>query len=94
MSVLPPLLPIRIVWTSFADEGTLALMNRTADYAAGFQLFLGTRETTSLQLVHVEDSQIAEGDGRIAVVGRTRTGSRFDTRVITASAIPVPRNCN
>jgi predicted dehydrogenase len=56
--------------TVHGDDGTIALVNRTADYAAGFQLFLGTRETPSLQLVHVGDSEIHDGDGRIAVVGR------------------------
>ena len=50
------------------DAGTLALVNRSTDYASGFELFLGTRKTGSLEAVPV-DRPRHDHDGRIAAVG-------------------------
>jgi predicted dehydrogenase len=58
----------------YGEEGTLVLENRTADYAAGFELWRGTRSTGSLELVASDEPQPGV-DGRIAAVGKLT--SRF-----------------
>lgn len=58
----------------YGEEGTLILENRTADYAAGFELWLGTRRTGSLELIARDEPQPGL-DGRIAPV--SKLASRF-----------------
>ena len=58
----------------YGEEGTLVLENRTADYAAGFELWVGTRRTGSLELVARDEPRPSQ-DGRIAPVGKL--ASRF-----------------
>lgn len=55
--------------TVYGDEGTMLLENRTADYAAGFELSMGTRATGSIQLIE-RDEPKAGVDGRVAPVAR------------------------
>jgi predicted dehydrogenase len=56
----------------YGEEGTLVLENRTADYAAGFKLWLGTRVTGSLELIAC-DEPVPGLDGRIAPVSKLAT---------------------
>lgn len=58
----------------YGESGTLALENPTSDYASGFQLRVGTRDTVSLNAVTVDRTQPGI-DGRIAPVARI--ASRF-----------------
>lgn len=58
----------------YGEEATLVLENRSADYAAGFELWLGTRETGSLELI-ARDEPLAGVDGRITPV--SALASRF-----------------
>ena len=58
----------------YGEEETLVLENRTADYAAGFELRLGTRRTGSLELIGRDEPRPGL-DGRIAPVGQL--ASRF-----------------
>jgi len=53
----------------FGESGTLVLRNGTSDYADGFELHVGTRESRALRLIQREVSEDAV-DGRIAPVGR------------------------
>jgi predicted dehydrogenase len=58
----------------YGEEGTLVLENRTADYAAGFELWMGTRLTGALELIARDEPQPGL-DGRIAPV--SKLASRF-----------------
>src|SRR6266550_3747058 len=58
----------------YGEEETLVLENRTADYATGFELRVGTRRTGSLELIARDEPQPGV-DGRIAPVGKL--ASRF-----------------
>jgi len=51
----------------FGDLGTLVLANRDADYVAGFQLHVGTRESGALTAVAC-DALPDSADGRVAAV--------------------------
>lgn len=54
-------------WAVYGEKGTLILENRTADYASGFQLSVGTRSTGALQVIGRDESQSGV-DGRVAPV--------------------------
>src|SRR5207249_9336243 len=58
----------------YGEEATLVLENRSADYAAGFELWLGTRRTSSFELI-ARDEPRAGVDGRISPV--SALASRF-----------------
>jgi len=53
----------------YGEEGTLLLENTSADYARGFQLFLGTRDTKRLEPIEAK-SDDAHTDGRVYPVSR------------------------
>jgi predicted dehydrogenase len=57
------------LWSIYGEEGTVVLENRTADYASGFELSVGTRLQRSLQVIERDEPQ-AGVDGRIAPVAR------------------------
>jgi len=54
----------------YGDDGTLVLSNESRDYAKGFHIFHGTRDSGEIRQVPV-DSSAEDGhvDGRIAAVG-------------------------
>ena len=55
----------------YGDDGTLVLSNPTADYINGFELFLGCRNASGLELVTLPNSwSAAAGDGRILAVSQ------------------------
>lgn len=59
----------------YGDDGALVLDNPTTDYAGGFRLFCGTRQSNCLEEVEVEELScrqvdVAGEDGRIPLVGR------------------------
>ena len=58
----------------YGENGTLVLKNSTADYARGFELWLGTRDAPSLAFL-ARDESLPGIDGRIAPV--QRLASRF-----------------
>ena len=53
----------------FGESGTLVLFNSTMDHADGFDLRIGTLTTGHLELME-RHAPVANGDGRIAPVGR------------------------
>src|SRR5206468_1659466 len=59
---------------AYGENGTWVLENRTPDYAAGFELRFGTRQSGSLELAGSDAPQPGV-DGRIAPVARL--ASRF-----------------
>ena len=58
----------------FGEDATMVLHNPTPDYASGFELYLGTRATGSLELLGRDQGKPGE-DGRIAPVAQL--ASRF-----------------
>jgi predicted dehydrogenase len=56
----------------YGEDGTLALVNDTADYMRGFRLSLGRRPASALAPVEVDDplDRAFPSDGRIAPVSR------------------------
>ncbi len=70
----------------FGEAGTVAVHNATADYASGFELRLGTRQSGRVETVTgIEEPAVA--DGRIAPVGRI-AGRFLDG--IRGEGIPAP----
>ena len=63
----------------YGESGTLVVENRTSDYASGFQLWVGTRDTGSMELL-AGDSPQPGMDGRIAPVARI--ASRFTDAIL------------
>jgi predicted dehydrogenase len=55
--------------TIHGEEGTLLLENRTIDYASGFELWLGTRQSGSLMRI-AADEPTPGVDGRVAPTAR------------------------
>ena len=62
----------------FGESGTIVLHNATTDYAGGFELSLGTRDSGRLHAV-MQDAAQPDVDGRVAPVGRI--AARFLDRV-------------
>ncbi len=54
----------------YGEQGTLALVNPTADIARGFQLSMGTRAPGQLTAIPVEPLPSQGSDGRVAAVGQ------------------------
>ncbi len=54
----------------YGEEGSLALINGTADYMRGFNLFHARRPATALEKIDVAEEPDPHPDGRIAPVGR------------------------
>jgi predicted dehydrogenase len=70
--------------TVHGEEGTMILENRTADYASGFELSVGTRTTGSLQCIARDEPQPGV-DGRVAPVARL--ASRFLDSILNGVAM-------
>jgi predicted dehydrogenase len=70
--------------TVHGEEGTMMLENRTADYASGFELSVGTRAIGSLQLI-TRDEPRPGTDGRVAPVARL--ASRFLDSILDGVAM-------
>jgi predicted dehydrogenase len=71
-------------WTVYGEKGTLVLENRTADYASGFELSVGTRATSSLRVIERDEPQPGV-DGRVAPVARL--ASRFLDSILNGVAM-------
>lgn len=56
-------------WTVYGEKGTMVLENRTADYASGFELSVGTRPKGPLQVIERDEAPPGV-DGRVAPVAR------------------------
>ena len=69
----------------YGELGTLVLENRSPDHASGFQLWLGTRQSPSLNPVVCEDAGGVTGDGRVAATGAIVR--RFLDAVLTGAAL-------
>jgi predicted dehydrogenase len=54
----------------YGDEGVLVLHNPTADYARGFRLFIGERQSNRLEEFALPDEFEGVEDGRTLLVGR------------------------
>jgi predicted dehydrogenase len=54
----------------YGDAGAIVLENSASDYAAGFRLLMGTRESNRLEEVTVNRSWEGCADGRVAPVAR------------------------
>ena len=70
--------------TVHGEEGMMILENRTADYASGFELSVGTRTTGSLQCIARDEPQPGV-DGRVAPVARL--ASRFLDSILNGVAM-------
>jgi predicted dehydrogenase len=70
--------------TVHGEEGTMILENRSADYASGFELSVGTRTTGSLQCIARDEPQPGV-DGRVAPVARL--ASRFLDSILNGVAM-------
>jgi predicted dehydrogenase len=68
----------------YGEQETLVLENRTADYASGFELSLGTRETGGLELIGRDEPQPGV-DGRVAPVARL--AGRFLDAILGGAAM-------
>ena len=66
-------------WTLYGETGTMVLENRTADYASGFELSLGTRPEGPFRVIE-RDKPEPGVDGRLAPVARL--ASRFLDSII------------
>lgn len=67
---------------AYGEDGTMLLENRTADYAAGFELRFGERGQKDLRLLAKDEAQPGV-DGRIAPVARI--ARRFVDSIISGS---------
>lgn len=54
----------------YGDEGTLVLHNPGTDYASGFRLFIGERQSDRLEASALGDELEGVADGRTPLVGR------------------------
>jgi predicted dehydrogenase len=70
--------------TVHGEEGTMVLENRTADYASGFELRVGTRASGKLQLIERDEPQPGV-DGRVAPVARL--ASRFLDAILNGATM-------
>lgn len=72
----------------YGDEGTIMLLNQTADYARGFELLYARRPSAALATVAIDDAFESQfEDGRIAPVARLAT--RFlDAIESNSQAVP------